>query len=129
MCIRDRFRIKMKALLEDLLKNDVLGKVIAWTYVVEFQKRGLPHIHILLIMRGEDKPRTPEDIDARICADFPDPSDPAQSELLPIISTSQVHGPCGVRNPQCVCMAGGACTKGYPKEFAETTQLNEDGLV
>ena len=71
---------------------------------------------------------TPEDIDARICAEFPDPSDPAQAELLSVISTSQVHGPCGARNPQCVCMEDGACTKGYPKNFAETTQLNEDGL-
>jgi hypothetical protein len=33
-----------------LLKKDILGKVRAHVYVVEFQKRGLPHAHFLLIM-------------------------------------------------------------------------------
>lgn len=49
------FRIKLKLLLEDLLKNHVLGKTIAHVYVIEFQKRVLPHAHILLILDQKDK--------------------------------------------------------------------------
>ena len=36
------------------MEKDILGKVKAYVYVVEFQKRGLPHAHFLLIMCGYD---------------------------------------------------------------------------
>ena len=45
------FRAKLEAMKIKLLKNDILGKVRAYVYVVEFQKRGLPHAHFLLIMK------------------------------------------------------------------------------
>ena len=67
------FQLKLKALLEDLTKNGVMGRPVGWTWVVEFQKRGLPHAHILVIVGPEDKPRTPHDVDARVCAEIPDP--------------------------------------------------------
>ncbi|KAK1694682.1 hypothetical protein QYE76_011379 [Lolium multiflorum] len=47
-----------RAKLEELQK-DILGKVKAHVYVVEFQKRGLPHAHFLLIMEGRFMPRIP----------------------------------------------------------------------
>ena len=40
------FKIKLKQLLDDLLKKHVLGKTIAYLHVIEFQKRGLHHAHI-----------------------------------------------------------------------------------
>ncbi|GBM40239.1 hypothetical protein AVEN_183555-1 [Araneus ventricosus] len=43
------FDIKKKALLQDLKKNDNLGRIVADIHVIEFQKRGLPHMHLLLI--------------------------------------------------------------------------------
>ena len=49
------FHIKLQELLKDLCTKQCLGKVIAYVYVVEFQKRGLPHAHILLILAPEDK--------------------------------------------------------------------------
>jgi hypothetical protein len=44
------FKAKLEELKRRLLKKDILGKVRAHVYVVEFQKRGLPHAHFLLIM-------------------------------------------------------------------------------
>ena len=121
------FHMKFRAFMRDLVQNHVLGVVVAWTWVIEFQKRGLPHAHVLLIMRSADKPRTPADIDDRICAELPDESDPRQAELLRILLASQVHGPCGARNPGCVCMDANVCTKGYPKENCEETVLSDNG--
>ena len=46
----------------DFIPN-IAGKTVAYTYAVEFQKRGLPHAHILIIPQKEDKPRTPADFD------------------------------------------------------------------
>src|ERR1700689_4332657 len=43
------FHLKLSALLEDILTNAILGRVVAHIYVIEFQKWGLPHAHILII--------------------------------------------------------------------------------
>ena len=44
------FSLKLKALIDDLFNKHVLGNAVAGVYVIEFQKRGLPHAHIPLIM-------------------------------------------------------------------------------
>jgi hypothetical protein len=41
----------------------VFGKQLARVHVIEFQKRGLPHAHLLLWIDWEDKPQTSEDLD------------------------------------------------------------------
>ncbi len=43
------FNLKLDTLLKDI-KDNVLGNVIAKIWVIEFQKRCLPHAHILLIL-------------------------------------------------------------------------------
>jgi hypothetical protein len=40
------FNLKLDALLKDI-KDGVLGNVIAKIWVIEFQKRGLPHTHFV----------------------------------------------------------------------------------
>ena len=37
-------------MMKDFIVGEVLGKVVAYMHVIEFQKRGLPHAHILLIL-------------------------------------------------------------------------------
>jgi len=60
--------LKMKAdsLLKDLVEHSILGEVQAHTVC------GLPHIHILLIMKDGYKPLTPEAVNKIVCAEFPD---------------------------------------------------------
>lgn len=57
------FKMKLDELMDDLLKRNIFGKVIAYVYVIEFQKRGLPHAHILLTLDSTSKIRTKDDID------------------------------------------------------------------
>ena len=72
-----------------LLSIDVfLGKAVAWTWVIEFQKRGLPHAHILLIVVASAKPRTPADIDECLCAEI---SDSATQPGLPGFPTDELR--------------------------------------
>ena len=47
--------MKLKLFIEDVMENHVLGKPVAYVFVTEFQKRGLPHAHLLVILREEDK--------------------------------------------------------------------------
>ncbi|PKY32833.1 hypothetical protein RhiirB3_321082, partial [Rhizophagus irregularis] len=67
------FHVKLQELLKDLLANQWFGKVIAHVYVVEFQKRGLPHAHILLILAPKDKIYLVEKYDSIVSAEIPDP--------------------------------------------------------
>jgi hypothetical protein len=54
------FRAKLEELRRHLLYKDILGKVKAYVYVVEFQKKGLPHAHWLLIMQRKYKITCPK---------------------------------------------------------------------
>lgn len=67
------FKLKLEAILGDLLKNGYCGQAIAYMYVIEFQKRGLPHAHILIVLAANARPVTPEEVDALVCAELPDP--------------------------------------------------------
>lgn len=55
--------MKVEALLTDVLKCNILGRVYAFVMVKETQKRHLPHIHKLITMVPRNKPRTSTDID------------------------------------------------------------------
>jgi len=52
-----------------LLKSIIAS--FAYIYVIEFQKPGLPHAHILLILAHDDKPSCAEEIDSLICEKLP----------------------------------------------------------
>ena len=92
--------MKLQELLKDLRQRDVLGKVFAYVYTVEFQKRGLPHAHLILFLADGDKPLTPEDVDQLVYAEIPDPH--LQPEYHDTVKRNMIHGPCGDLNPQCV---------------------------
>lgn len=121
------FEMKKKALLKDILDHRFLGRVVAHVYTIEFQKRGLPHMHLLIFFAEGNKLRTPDDINKLICAEWPDPN--TQPMLFETIKSSMIHGPCGAINPSSQCMDAETrkCTKHYPKEFNNTTSMDGDG--
>ena len=57
------FHFKLQELLDDILKRHLLGHVIAYVYTIKFQKRGLPHAHMLTFFSNPDKPRDAADVD------------------------------------------------------------------
>ena len=105
------FKLKLHSLLEDLYYKctPVLGKVIGLIYVVEWQKPGPPHAHILAICDSTTKPHTAEDVDDIVCAEISD--EEKFPELHRTISTLMMHGPSGLANPKSPCMEDGKCTK------------------
>jgi len=121
------FRLKLKSLLDDLLKKHVLGRTVAHCYVVEFQKSGLPHAHILLILAPEDKIRDAAMVDDIVSAEIPDPQ--AKPKLYELVTSLMMHGPCGHHNNKLPCMDNtkGKCSKNFPKPFASETRMDADG--
>ena len=55
------FRLKFQAYVADIMNYDVFGKAKAMLWTVEFQKRGLPHAHMMVILDEESKPKTVQD--------------------------------------------------------------------
>ena len=119
------YKQKLKELCEDIDKHHIFGIVIGRIHVIEFQKRGLPHAHILAVLRDEDAPKTAEDVDLIISAEIPD--EKKFPRLYKIVTESMVHGPCGPGFPNAPCMADGKCSKEFPKRFVDETSLCVDG--
>ena len=67
------FNIKFKALLKGLNKTGWFWWTIAHIWTREYQKRGLPPIHLLLILSNDKKIETTDDIDRLVCASLPNP--------------------------------------------------------
>ncbi|GBM37037.1 hypothetical protein AVEN_129971-1 [Araneus ventricosus] len=91
-------------------------------YSVEWQKRGLPHIHILLRLKDKLKPNQ---IDNIISAEIPDLS--SDKESYDIIVKNLMHGPCGPHNAHAPRMKDGKCSKQFPRKLQKETIHNENG--
>ncbi|XP_055860289.1 uncharacterized protein LOC129921730 [Biomphalaria glabrata] len=120
-------KLKFETIIEELYKKQIFGKVAAYVYTIEFQKRGLPHMHLLLIMRSEDKVHNPDELDDLISAEIPDNTDP---ELRELVLKWMIHNPCGEHDLNASCMKNHNgkihCRFDFPKPFQETTSLVDD---
>ena len=130
------FKAKLEQLMKDIRKGELFGQVEAHLRVVEWQKRGLPHAHILLIMKEYDRHATPEFFNSVISAELPPNPDEATDEatrtqrqrLQDVVINNMLHGPCGEQKPNAACMQDGKCTKKFPKPFLKETYIDPQGL-
>jgi PIF1-like helicase/Helitron helicase-like domain at N-terminus len=119
------FKTKFAELLDDFVAKQRFGFVQNYMYVIEFQKRGLPHAHVLFTFREEDRLRDSNAIDAMVTARLPDVE--TEPSLFEIVSRCYIHRPCGDANPDAPCMKEGKCKSGYPKPFSDVTLA--DGVL
>ncbi|XP_015262359.1 PREDICTED: uncharacterized protein LOC107106689 [Gekko japonicus] len=119
------FHLKLRAMMKDITRKHIFGVIVAHVHVIEFHKRGLPHAHILFILKKEDRPETAEHIDKIICAELPD------RELYPTLHAPvlkhMVHGTCGKTHLNSPCMKDEKCTKDYPKSYRTSTTAKKGG--
>lgn len=135
------FNAKLHELLHDLNGGTVYKKIdgTPWRckyvmYVVEFQKRGLPHAHIVVRLEGmeEDMPKKGEDVDRLICARLPKVQcrkglqcDCKEHRLLAAVKKHMMHtcakGVCMPQEGPCVCK------RRFPKPVRESTTQDDGG--
>lgn len=132
--------MKKQALLKDLETNGIFGRRVAIIAVIEFQARGLPHCHIVLMMHPDDRFRTADEVDQWVTAELPrdwrEEDDPVMKEdlrrLEELVVNQMVHGPnCNV-DPTAPCRFDKSgspcdtCQKHYPKPFRKETEADPD---
>lgn len=112
------FMIKVQKLMALLTKGHVFSEAQCFMYSIEWQKRGLPDVHLLLWLK--EKLRSHQ-IDDLISAELPDPN--VDKPLYDTITKRMIHGPCGALNSLWPCMKR-KCTKKYPRALLRDTQTN-----
>ena len=107
--------MKLKLLLKHLQDNSPFGCVLAHVSVIEFQKRGLVHSHIILFIDQDAKfaLQDPLQIDNHISAEIRPPSDHSLRET---VLRQMIHNPCN-SSAASPCQKEGGCSKRFPKSY------------
>ncbi|XP_054782778.1 uncharacterized protein LOC129290098 [Prosopis cineraria] len=119
------FKLKLKSMMKTIKEKKIFGTIRAEVYTIEFQKRGLPHAHILLFLDKHDKINDSDGVDRVIFAEIPDKH--TSPKLYDLVKRFMMHGPCGTSNPKSPCMKDKKCSKYFPKKFNNQTVIDEDG--
>ncbi|CAN0190580.1 unnamed protein product [Ectocarpus fasciculatus] len=118
------FKIKLREIMRDLQS----GKAEFHLSVIEFQKRGMPHCHIVIKYRGLSSEARHE-VDKWIWTNLPDERI-AGGKLREKVIKYMVHRKCGNFNPNAPCMTTDKntnrkyCSKHYPQPFREQFGTN-----
>ena len=124
------FDRKKRELLRMITHDRVFGAIRAKFVVVEFQKRGLPHAHVLIVVQADDRPRTADEYDKYVWAEIPDPA--VYPKLHEAITSFNMHGPCGLGFSGQRCMGDGGrgkCKWRYPKSYQDHSSADEFGFA
>jgi hypothetical protein len=98
----------------------MFGEVEYYMHSIEFQKRGLPHVHCAFRVMGQDT-ITPEEVDEVISAEIPDEDDPMREAVLKHL----IHGPC--TTSRCLDKSTRKCSKDFPKVPTNITWQDNRG--
>ena len=116
------FNLKLKQLLKDIKNKNIFGKVNGVVWTIEFQKRGLPHAHILIIL--DYKINSVNLIDRCVWAEIPDQS--KYPKLYEKVLNFMIHSPCDViKNSPCI-NDNKVCGRHFPKDRQDSTILDVD---
>jgi hypothetical protein len=116
------FYAKWMSLLQDITHEHIFGEVLAFCWRIEWQFRGWPHVHVMLILRR--KLLSADQIDGVVSAEIPDPS--KHPELYHVVKEFMVHGPyCGDIRPPARCCQNdaGKCRHRFPKSPQAVTVI------
>jgi len=111
--------------MDKISKKNVLEETIVFYFIIEFQKCGLFHAHILLWLKA--KVNNCDLVGRVICAEILDLD--RQPQLYANVAKHMMHGPCGLDNAYCSCMEDEKCSKHYPMQTQDTTKMDGNGHV
>jgi hypothetical protein len=101
-------------------------------YTVEYQKRGLPHAHIIIFLNSDHAFSESDQIDNIIRAELPNLQLDPDGSLTEIVKQIMVYGLYGPLKLNAVCMKKNhengpfTCSKRFSKDFNEKTIISKD---
>ncbi|KNZ81990.1 hypothetical protein J132_09313 [Termitomyces sp. J132] len=66
------FELRKNAVVKEI-KEGLFGSCVAHVHTIEFQKRGLPHMHILIFFHHHHRIQNAAHVDSIVSAQIPDP--------------------------------------------------------
>ena len=60
------FKLKKQQMLDEICKDGIFGECPARVWTIEYQKRGLPHLHLLVFLKDSEHFLEPEVIDEMV---------------------------------------------------------------
>ena len=125
------FMMRLKCIVHDFKEGCIFGVLKAFVYRIEWQARGLPHAHMLLIL--EHKIMAISQIDSIVSAEMPDPV--VSPVLHALICKHMLHPRCDVdqqpRPSSCRSDANGQlcdCKRHFPADMCSATAIIGDGF-
>ncbi|XP_019157984.1 PREDICTED: uncharacterized protein LOC109154705 [Ipomoea nil] len=118
------FKMKLDCVIKEIKNGKLFGPIRAVIYTIEFQKRGLPHAHILFFLQSSCL-ANPAFMDTIISAEIPEKV--IDIEYYKAVEEFMLHGPCGVSRSNSPCMVNGKCSKHFPKRFIDASHFDQDG--
>ena len=85
------FYLKVQDLLEQIRHKEVFGPWLGWVWTIEYQKQGLPHLHLLVFLKTDYQFLTAANIDQFISAEIPTEEDVIGQELSAIIQSTSAR--------------------------------------
>jgi hypothetical protein len=130
------FHIKFTEMLINLQERQVLERIVAAIYTIEFQKRGSPHAHVQVILAENDKLHTESEIDrivtAEIRDEFIDPELFACNceEVYVVWALWHQSSPNRWQSLKCCKRPTqpGVCTDKFPRSFQAETTVIDNGF-
>ena len=116
-----------------LIKSEnIFGRFRGNVYIIEYQKRGFPHMHLLIFLSSDDEFWEASHIDEVICAKFPTIETNLTGKFTRIVTSIMLHGPFGEINPYSPCISNAwdgssRCIKHCPCNFFEETSIQQNG--
>ena len=101
------FYAKQQALLR-MIRDGYYRPVAGFVYTIEYQKHGLPHMHLLVFLEEGHKINTMGQVDAIISAQIPDPA--IYPQLHQAVTKYMLHGPCSPQR----CIENNVCKSAFP---------------
>ncbi|KAF0706718.1 hypothetical protein AaE_013980 [Aphanomyces astaci] len=111
------FQMKLGCFRADIMSGVYFGPVEYCFKVVEFQKRGLPHAHILVRLKSQIEAAS--EIDGFVSAELSNPV--TQPRLHAVVLKHNIHS-CSAH-----CLVNGKCSKKFPKSHCDSTSTDDDG--
>lgn len=123
------FKLKFKEIMSVLKSGKVFGPYDSHLSVIEFQKRGFPHAHILMTFKNAG-PDALHEIDKWVWVQLPR-EDIAGGKLREKVLKYMIHKPCGAQNVNAPCMQTNkdtnrkCCNKYYRQPFRSVATTND----